>query len=221
MANFQQGDVSNRTRLKQNTDEKDSAAIKQSARINNVVERDENNAAIEPRRSRRVRNVVNSRLSNRVKRKNSPQYVDERKVKNIKKEDHASSLESHEVNLQSVKKAIFEESEEEREEVSSHTSDGSIVHPIYRMQRPERLSRRLTSGIAPHDEEEKENVLEVANYVSDLFQNLYESEVSAIAKPLKSEPFYFADSKLLSLFFKRLCHTRPSTCPNKTTSMQK
>lgn len=166
------GDVSNRTRQNNNVGEKDHLNLKQPTRLT-VNEADENNAGVELRRSLRVRNIVSTKSSNRTKRKNSPPKVDERKLKNVKKDVTQSNLQSssHESYLPSQ-----EEEEEEREESTRQPLDSSHVHPMYCLQRSASLHRKLTSGVAPHDKKGTKDVLEVANYVSDLFQNLFDSE---------------------------------------------
>lgn len=56
----------------------------------------------------------------------------------------------------------------------------NIILPLseYKLQRLSFDGANHTLGFAPYDERRKTDVLEVANYVTDLFQHLYHAEVS-------------------------------------------
>jgi hypothetical protein len=44
-------------------------------------------------------------------------------------------------------------------------------------------SSKFSLGIAPHDEAKKDDVLEVSNYATDIFQRLYFAEVRVSCVP--------------------------------------
>ena len=51
------------------------------------------------------------------------------------------------------------------------------VHPDYRLERPSFDGQTHTLGIAAHDKRNKNDVLNVIPYISDIFQNFFSNEV--------------------------------------------
>eukprot|EP00566_Odontella_aurita_P012130 CAMPEP_0113562118 /NCGR_PEP_ID=MMETSP0015_2-20120614/20351_1 /TAXON_ID=2838 /ORGANISM="Odontella" /LENGTH=497 /DNA_ID=CAMNT_0000463983 /DNA_START=228 /DNA_END=1721 /DNA_ORIENTATION=- /assembly_acc=CAM_ASM_000160 len=60
-----------------------------------------------------------------------------------------------------------------------HLSSPCLVPPDYRLERPSFNGKNHTDGIAPHDTNDRGNTLQVAPYVTDIFQHFFQAEAKS------------------------------------------
>lgn len=125
---------------------------------------------------RRSRRVKLSRTSLRGKRKNDDPVADERKSKIGRM---TTSQDPLPVGDCDVREAANEEVPTIKEMDYSLPKEDRIVPRIFCMRRDTFDGKNHTLGVAPHDEEDVDNVLQCTDYVSDLFQHLYASETTS------------------------------------------
>lgn len=140
----------------------------------NKLENDENASKADVRRSRRVKEITNATIIG--KRKTNSPFDDEKKKK---ARSGISQSSSQPVQISSKTRATTKA----KRELSAppQDRDKNVVPEAYRLQRRSFNGRNHTLGIAPHDEKDRDNVLQVTSYVSDLFQHLYAAET--ISRP--------------------------------------
>jgi len=127
---------------------------------------------------RRSRRVKVSRTSTRGKRKNESPLSNDRKSK-IGKLTSQDPPPVGDCNVEDEREASGEEAPAMKEMDYSLPKEDRIVPRKFCMRRDTFDGKNHTLGVAPHDEEDVDNVLQVTDYVSDLFQHLYASETSS------------------------------------------
>lgn len=84
---------------------------------------------------------------------------------------------------------VDESASDERQEEAEPTDvrNKFLVHPEFRLERATYDGTNHTLGIAAHDLENKDDVFQVAPYVTDMFQHLYSAETKSYPKMYMNE----------------------------------
>lgn len=184
------GDVSNRRQKDSNIAEggtKESRAVTKESKDSTTVRRSKVKGADSITQSRRVstrssnrkistRNARTSKTSIITGKRGTKSRGNDSEQREIKRPRRAETqLESEEEDDQ-----IDDAAEDQREDIEPRNLDKEfIVNPDYRIQRRSFNGIDHTSEIAPHDIHNKNDVLEVTEYVTDIFQYLYHAEAKS------------------------------------------
>jgi len=184
------GDVSNRRQKGSNTSEggtKESKAVTKESKDSTTVRRSKVKGAdstitqsrrVSTRSSNRkisTRNARTSKTSTSIGKRGTKSRGGDSEQRETKRRRAETTLESEEEDDQ-----IDDASADQREDIQPRNLDKEfIVNPDYRIQRRSFNGIDHTSEIAPHDIHNKDDVLEVTEYVTDIFQYLYHVEAKS------------------------------------------